>query len=290
MAVLCCAGCSATPVSVTRSMVSPLPIPPTAQMAPTDWMSIWAGAQAATVNARDPSGTSAVQIPKAQPELGALFLVAKKHLLIGASLHMAHSDWAERSNAAQLNVTSGVLVGGRVRVGFRFELGHPKFLLLGSLEPGLDVAPWTSSFTTRTAYMVLPAIGGSVTPAYETERVRVFAGVSAMTVPAPKLQKVIVPASCLFCDAPNDNYDGLIGVIAGARLTLNENVALTGSLTVPVVRGNLQLFPMFSLAVVFLQTRDAPQPAIDPEEPEDPSDSDPPLIEAPSPEEQQLQL
>lgn len=290
LAVLCCAGCASAPVSVTRTMLSPLPIPPAAQVAPTEWMSVWAGAQAAPVNARDLNGTSAVQIPKAQPELGALFLVANKHLLIGASLHMAHTDWAEPASAAQLDIPPGALVGGRVRVGFRFELGHPKFVMLGSVEPGLDVAPWTSTRTRGASHMVLPAISGSVSPAYEGDRVRLFAGVSAMTMPAPKLVTVVDSFGCFGCEAPNDGYDGVVGVIAGARLTLNENVALTGSVTVPFARGNPALFPMFSLAVVFLQTRAVPQPEIDPDEPEDPNESNPPLIEAPWPEEQQLQL
>lgn len=279
-----CSGC--TTVTLSRTVLSPLPITPTAQVAPSEWATVWAGAQVAPAAARDRTATTAVMMPSVMPELGALFLTAAKHLVVGASVHMTHSNWARAAHDAQPAMRDGTLVGARARIGVRFELGDPMFLLLGTLEPGFDVLPWSTNFSPTPGIAVLPQISGSLTPAIEVGRVRAYVGVSAGSM--LQLDSVVTfDTLCLSCDgAPGPKYGGLGTLLAGFKVSLHENIALSGSVTVPLTRMNPTLMPMFSVALMYQTPRTAPEP----ERGYVPSETleDPPLVPAPEVEPAQL--
>ena len=276
-------GCVSTPVAITRTVMAPLPVQPMAQVAPSDWMTFWASSQVAPGAARDPSGQSAVRYPMAMPELGTLFLVARKHLLLGASAHTAHTDWSQPSNGTQPRIRGGLLIGARMRIGVRFEFGDPRLLLLGSLEPGFDLVPWSTSLSSLASTVLMPAISGTFTPAFETGRLRVFAGLSATTAPAATASLVVDTATCTACGEPGGSYDGVVSFIAGLKVSLHESFALSASLTAPFSRGTPQVLPMFSVAVMYQAARAEPVPHPEPEDPV--YEEAPPLLEATPPEE-----
>ena len=269
-------GSSCTTVTLSRSVMGALPVQPTAQVVPTGFHTVWAGAQLSPAAARDASGSSAVRYPQVMPELGTVFLTASRRVVLGGSVNVAHTSWSPPAHTGQPALRDGLLIGFRTRVGFRAEVGDPRFFLLGSIEPGIDLVPWSTNFATGAAHTPLPQISAALTPAAELGRVRVFAGFAAGSV----LQMPsMITAPCTSCGEPGTNYAWYLAALAGVKVSVSDNLALAASLTVPVNWLQPQLMPMFSLAVMH-QADQAPAPPPPPE-----LEDLPPFYVEPSPEE-----
>lgn len=238
-------------------MLPLLPLP-LAAVAPDDWSSVWAGAQGLPVHeSRSGTGTGA-QFPAAQPELGLLILTAKRHLLLGGSLHCAPSSWARKSSPSQLTISDTLLCGLRARVGFRIDI-WPGFGVMGSLEPGFDLLPFVLSESPRTDIGVLPELGSSLTPFFEIDRVRVFAGVSFTTIPS--VRDTVVLGGLFQNGAPEPFYTLQVAIVGGARINLTDSIALGAAATVPLNREKPPLLPMFSVNVHYQQKRESDRQA-----------------------------
>ncbi len=269
-------GC--VPFISNRSFMVPLVPLPAAQLAPHDWMTVWAGAQISPAHEVRASDT-AVQVPSGQPELGAMFLTGRGHLLVGGALHASWSEWARPSSSrGQPDIKDRLLFGGRVRLGLRAPF-TPRFGLIVGLEPGIDWLPYASRISlvgTISDIIPSPALSGSVTPYFENGRLRAYVGVMAWTMSAAK----VIPDG----ESPNTAFFTTnVGLAGGVKIDL-ESFGVSATLTVPVTRTDPPLLPMFSLALHWHVKRPEPQRAPEPEPPQAPV----PPASTPSPAPSQL--
>ena len=249
-------GC--VPFISNRTFMVPLAPLPAAQLAPHDWMTVWAGAQVSPVHEVRASDT-AVQVPSWQPELGAMFLTGKGYLLVGGALHASWSEWARPSAIGQADIKDRLLFGGRIRLGVRAPF-TPRFGLIVGLEPGIDWLPFatrTPGVGTFNDMIPSPALSGSVTPYFENDRLRAYVGVMAWTMSA-------APVVGMGDELNAAVFTTNVGLAGGVKINLADSLAVSATVTVPVTRSDPPLLPMFSLALHWHLKRPVPQPASEP--------------------------
>ncbi|MBL8952992.1 MAG: hypothetical protein JNK82_19600 [Myxococcaceae bacterium] len=260
VAVLC-SGCAGATVS--RSVMSGLPPLPTAQVSPDEWLAAFAGSQISPAHQLRTDTDTGVQVSAAQPEAGMLFLTAGKWLLVGASLYGAYSEWVRPSTPRQIDIKDSFMFGARSRIAFRGHF-HPNAGVIVSLEPGLELLPMAEVVAGRIAFTslhMLPTLGGSLVPYYETSRLRLFAGASASTMPAITATGVVT-AGCggASCSGGALGVTFRVAVQAGIKVNLPEGFALSATATVPIDTVLPNLLPMVALALSYQRAQPVPDP------------------------------
>jgi hypothetical protein len=285
-------GCATTAITISRSFMVPVMAPPAAAVAPDQFWSGHVGVNTMPFGASSTSSSSgADEAAVVQPDLGMLFRVANSHFLIGFYGYVSAPDWGTRVAPDQIHLNGNVMVGGRVRTGFAWQ-SEQGLGVMATLEPGFDVLPFgygalgSASFTTFS----LPQIGGSVTATYQTERMRLFGGLSATTLPI-MTSKVTYLSTCVSdCASTGWDMTAVVAATTGVRVKLNNTVYAALTVSMPLNREKMGWTPIFALSLQAETPRPAPteaeaRPIEEPEEPPagEPPVSEPPLVPVESP-------